>query len=52
MPKNKPIKCPHCGRKQAFPSISPNKILLNRNQLNKKWYFCGKCMSYFQEEAI
>ena len=52
MPKIKPIKCPNCGRKQLYPSIPPNDALLNHAQLNQKWYFCGKCMTYFQEEAI
>ncbi len=51
MPKNKPIRCIYCGKKQAFSSVPPNDKLLNHSQLNKEWYFCGKCMSYFQKEA-
>lgn len=52
MPKIKPIRCIYCGKKKAFLSVAPNGKLLNHDQLGKKWYFCGKCMTYFQKEAI
>jgi ribosomal protein S27AE len=47
--RNKSIKCPNCGKKQLNPSIAPTEGFLNHGQLNQKWYFCGKCMSYFRE---